>query len=135
MYTRKPILRLIVQLAFIAVLPAVALAATVSVSGDVTIILPSDSSQYLLKANSSFESASVAVSPSSFSFVMTPGDTMTIPSTDNRTLSNSLNISTTCGSPSSVTLTVRGAQTVTVTPGSTCSSSSSNVSSSGGGGL
>jgi Putative peptidoglycan binding domain len=59
---------------------------------------------------------------------------VTITSADNRTLSNSLNISTTCGSPSSVTLAVQSAQTVTVTPGGTCAASGGGGSSGGGGG-
>jgi hypothetical protein len=114
-------------------LPLVAFASTVSVTQDVTIILPSDSSQYLLKSNSSFESASVAVTQSSFSCVMNPGDTVTITSADDRALSNSLSIPTTCGSPSSVTLTVSSAQTITVTPGGTCTTPTSSGGSAGNG--
>jgi hypothetical protein len=45
---------------------------------------------------------------------MNPGDTVTLTSADDRTLANSLSISTTCGSLSSVTLAVKSAQTVTV---------------------
>jgi hypothetical protein len=115
-------------------LPLNVFASNVSVAQDVTIILPSDSSHYVLKASSSFDSTSVAVSPSSFSFAMNPGDTVTITSADNRTLSNSLNISTACGPPSSVVLTVQRAQTVTVTPGATCATASASSSGSGSGG-
>jgi hypothetical protein len=118
----------------IAFLPLIALASNVSVTQDVTIILPSDSSQYVLKASSSFDSASVAVTPSSFSFVVNPGDTVTITSTDDKNLTNSINAVTTCGSPSSVSLSVPTAETVTVTPTATCTTPSSANTSSGGGG-
>jgi Putative peptidoglycan binding domain len=117
----------------IVFLPLVAFASNVSVTQDVTIVLPSDSSQYLLKASSSFDTASVAIDPSSFSLAMNPADTVTITSADNRTLANTLNISTTCGSPSTVRLTVQSSQTVTVTPGGTCVASSGTGSTGGSG--
>jgi Putative peptidoglycan binding domain len=118
---RKGIFRKIISILLGALfLPAIAFASSISVTNDVTILLPSDSSQYLLKASSSFDTLSAAVSASSFSFVMNPGDTVTVTSSDNRTLSNTLNTSTTCGPPSSVQLTVSSSQTVTVTPGGAC---------------
>jgi hypothetical protein len=111
--------------------PLVAVASNVSVMQDVTIILPSDSSQYLLKASSSFDTFSIAVDPASFSFVMNPGDTVTITSADNKNLTNTINAATTCGQTSSVSLWVSNAQTVTVTPQGTCSKPSGAT---GGGG-
>jgi hypothetical protein len=117
-------------------LPAVVLASNVSVSSDVTIVLPSDSSQYLFKASSSFD-ISIAVDPASFSFVMNPGDTVTITSADDKNLTNSVNAATTCGSPSSVLLSVPSTETVTVTPSGACTTttSSGGSTSSGGGGM
>jgi Putative peptidoglycan binding domain len=115
-------------------IPLLAIASNVSITQDVTIILPSDSSEYLLKASSSFETFSVAVSASSFSFVMNPGDSVVITSAGDRELTNTINVSTTCGSPSEATLSVSTTQTVTVTPGGACTTSSSSSGGGGGGG-
>jgi hypothetical protein len=57
----KKVLALLAMIAFL--FPAISFASNVSVAQDVTIILPSDNSLYLLKASSSFDTFSIAIAP------------------------------------------------------------------------
>ena len=113
-----------------------ALAFAVSVPGDVILVLPSDSSSYILAANSSFDD--LIIGSSSFSFTLSSGQHIALRSADRKDFQNSLNVADTCADLSSeLTISVTSTQTFTVTPTGTCytSTGSSGTSSSNNSGI
>ena len=129
-------------LAFVlaAVLPASALAATVTMPQNSTLVLPTDSSTYTLASGSSFDS--LTVNSTSFAFTMSAGETvsLTAVSTQGFGVSGSgISISTNCGPGRTTVSLPAGASTqvVTVTPAASCTPQFVNpaaASSAGGGG-
>ena len=128
----------------VLIIPNILFAAdSVSVSSNVTITLPSDSTQYTLYAGGKF--GSLTVNTNSFSFDLGDGSVVEITSADKKKLDNTINIATVCQADNSyvkLSLSAGSATTtVTVTPtGNACSGGSgsggtiSGGGSSGGGG-
>lgn len=120
---------LVIAILCFALAPLSALAAAVDAAGDVTLILPSDGSQYTLQKNASFES--LTVNNATFVFSIAAGGSVELLSSDKKKLDNDLDpkATITCETNQSrVFLSVPSGgstQTVTVTPSGSCSSSSS----------
>lgn len=116
---------------FLAVPVAHALADNVSVSEDVTLVLPSDDSSYTLKSGSGFNTMSL--SGGDMTFTGGGGAAVDIRSGDRKNLTNSRNISVTCGSSESqLSIPAQNGDTV-VTPSGTCGTSGGGGSTSSGG--
>ncbi|MDP3710305.1 MAG: peptidoglycan-binding domain-containing protein [bacterium] len=116
-----------------AFLPLTAMAANeVSLTSNVTLVLPSDSSEYTLLNGSTFDS--LIVNNTNFTFGMSAGSSVEITSADKKKLTNSLLATIQCESTQSRIFMSKpsGATTedITVTPSGTCSSTGG----SGGGG-
>lgn len=92
-----------------------------NVTNPITLVLPSDGSQYSL-IRGKFDS--LTISGSSFSFTMSVGAFLDLASSDKKNLTNSLSAPTVCESGQSVVRLSLGmgasTQTVTVTPSGTC---------------
>ena len=117
--------------ALLVVPAAYAVADNVSVGNDVTLVLPSDDSSYTLKSGSGFNIMNLT--GGDMIFTGGGGAGVTITSGDRKTLTNSRNIATTCGSDASqLDIPAQNGDT-TVTPGSTCGTTGSGSSSGGGG--
>lgn len=106
----------------LAAAPASALAATVTLSADTTITLPSDSSSYTLSSGGTFEE--LIVSGGTMTFTMTSGESVTITASSQIAFSNDGGFSYSCAANSSIILNPSGNVTVKVSPGGTCSASS-----------
>ncbi|MDO8682379.1 MAG: peptidoglycan-binding protein, partial [Armatimonadota bacterium] len=118
--------------ALLVVPVAYALADNVTVSENVTLVLPSDDSSYTLKSSSGFNTMSL--SGGDMTFTGGGGASVDITSGDRKNLANSRNISVTCGSnESQLTIPAQNGDTV-VTPSGTCGSSSGTSSGGGGSG-
>jgi len=105
----------------------------VTTTENVTLILPSDSSQYTLSSGSTFDS--LVINSSSFTFVVPAGQGITLTSNDKRNFNNSLSLEMTCLANSSTLLVGSGSDlTVTITPSGTCTTPASTSSGGGGGG-
>ncbi len=123
----------------LAASPLAALAANeVAVPEDITLILPSDSTEYALKAGSSFDS--LTIQSSSFDFVFSSGGIIRITSANKKKLTNTLNRTYSCeANQSSLNMTHLSTDaegvTVTITPSGTCTSADSGSSSTGSGGI
>lgn len=122
-------------------LPVFALAAnTVTVSSDLTLILPNDNSQYTLKQYSQYDS--MTVNSTTFDFTLSQGGRVTLLSGGRKNFTSDAatpaKATITCGSTqSSIDLSLDSPFTttkVTVTPSGTCSSGGGGLASSGGGG-
>ena len=118
-------------------MPVAALAASVvTATENTTITLPSDSSQYTIKAGSTFNN--LTVSGTAFTLTLDPKDQTTIIATNKRTLTNNAGIQTNCSSSQSdgvFSVATTGVRTsVTITPGDTCTVSTATASGGGSGG-
>ncbi len=120
--------------------PAFVLAvAVVTVVQSVTLILPSDGSQYTL-VGGGIKFDSLTVSSGTFSFSLPGGTNVEIISADKKVLTNSLGESTICDTSQSrvkiFNLDGQPTKTVTITPSGSCSTSGGGggIFSSGGGG-
>src|SRR5258708_18768706 len=101
--------------------PAMALAANVSVTDNTTLVLPSDGSTYnLLSTSSGFDTLTLNVSATNFVFTIPAGGSIILSTPTGQALANDAGATATCAN-GVTSLTVSGAVTVTVTPGSvTC---------------
>lgn len=117
---------------FILLIPAVSLGINVAVQSSVTLVLPSDGSQYTLLGG---DFDSLTVNNTDFSFSLPEFGKVEITSADKKNLTNSLNKATMCeATQSRIFLSVPSGgstQTVTITPSGNCSTATSG--SSGGG--
>ncbi|MEK7560925.1 MAG: peptidoglycan-binding domain-containing protein [Patescibacteria group bacterium] len=117
-------------------LPFAVFAQNVTTGNDVTLVLPSDGTQYTLKTNSNFDS--LLVNNSDFSFTMSAGMYVDIISPDKKKLTNSKNVATECESSQSRVYIALDpgatSQTITVTPSGSCTTQSSGGGGSIGGG-
>lgn len=130
----KRFLNILVRISLM--IPSVALALDVTVDNNITLEL-SDGTQYTLSPS---DMTQFVVNSSNFVFTMPAGAKVNIISSGRKTLANdfSPSVKTEClDSESRLTLSVPpggSTQTVTVTPGDTCSSAGGNGPVSGGGG-
>jgi hypothetical protein len=112
--------------------PVVVSAATVTLTEDTTVTLPSDGSTYTLASGGTFDQ--LDVSSGTMTFTMTSGESVHIVASNNRVLDNdSGSFTYTCSAQSELTLSPSSSVTIIVTPGSTCTPSSGGNGSSGGG--
>ncbi|MEK7098896.1 MAG: peptidoglycan-binding protein [Patescibacteria group bacterium] len=111
--------------------PLAALAATTD--ADITLVLPSDSSQYTLKSGGTFDNFSI--SGGTFTFGADSGGTVSVDirSGGKKTLTNDRNITTVCDDTESKLVITHGAGSTAVTPGSVCGSGGGGGGTSGGG--
>lgn len=114
-------------------MPLAALAVTIS--QNVTLVLPSDPSTYTLLSGGTFDS--LTINNSTFSFVMSASQSITLRSSGKRNLAgNSLGASTDCQDTYSEVILTLGSsassQTVAVTPAGGCTSGTTSTSSGGG---
>lgn len=98
------------------IVPASALAATVTLTADTTVVLPSDGSIYTLSSGGTFDQ--LAVSAGTMTFTMSAGESVTITGGVSQALTNDGGFAYTCGSPSTLTLSASSNITVNVTPAS-----------------
>lgn len=131
----------VIATAILLVAPALAFAANeVSVTDDITLVLPSDSTSYTLVKSGKFDSLDVG--NDSFSFSISAASVVDVISADKKNLTNTLNVKTDCeANQSRVRLSLGTGvvtQTVTITPSGNCSTGTSggspSLGSSGGGG-
>lgn len=101
---------------------------------DVLLVLPGDSSNYVLESGATFDT--LTINSTSFSFDMSSSQSFKMHSSDRKNLTNDAGTATaSCdSSQSSVIISSDTSQTVTITPSGTCSSSDSGSNSSSGGG-
>lgn len=110
----------------------------VTTDSDLTLTLPSDSTNYTLKQYSKFDT--LIVNNSSFDFTISAGGLVTLESADRKKLSNTQNVNTECQSAKSIVTVGPGVgqttATVAITPSGTCATGGGGggSSSSGGGG-
>lgn len=98
-------------------LPLSVLAVTIDQS--ITLVLPSDSSQYTVIQGGAFDS--LTVNTSTFDFSMSGGQTVRLRSADRKNLTNNFNAPTDCKTDySEVFLNPGSATTITVTPSGSC---------------
>ena len=124
---------IIVAAVAIAVLPlSVVLADNVTTDADVTLTLPSDSSNYTLQSGSSFDMLDLTGGTMTFSGG--GSGSVNLASGDKKTLDNNRNIATVCGdSQSTLAIPATNGNTA-VTPSGTCGGGGGGGGSSGGGG-
>lgn len=119
------------RLAFVCIAllaPVSASAATVTLTKDTSVVLPSTGAVYTLSSGGTFDK--IVVSNGSMTFTMSAGETVTITAPGNNTLTNDGGFTPACATHSTLTLNPSSSKVITVTPGSSCTASSSNGSSS-----
>jgi hypothetical protein len=102
--------------------PALAFAATVTLSANTTVELPSDGSFYTLSSGGTFDQ--LDISGGTMTFTMSASESVTITAANNRVLNDDGGFTYTCADQSTLTLAPSGSATIVVTPGGTCSASS-----------
>lgn len=94
--------------------PTSALAAVVTVSDNILLVLPSDGSVYTIASGSTFDQ--LDMNGGTFTFTMTAGESVTITAPDTRDLMNNGGFVYTCGSQTSLTIPASGSIVVSVIP-------------------
>ncbi|MBI3627190.1 MAG: peptidoglycan-binding protein [Candidatus Sungbacteria bacterium] len=103
-----------------------------TVDQDITVVLPSDGSSYILQAGSSYDTFDMSLG--TFTFTMSSGETMTLSSSDRKNFNNSGGVTSCYAGYSKLVISPSSSVTVTASPSGTCSSNSSTSSSGSGNG-
>lgn len=105
----------------------------VTSDADITLVLPSDSSNYTLKSGATFDILSI--DGDTITFTAQTGGTVSVDlrSGDKKKLTNNRNIATTCGDSESKLVISTGPGDTTVTPSGSCTATGGGGGTSGGG--